>query len=83
HSSVVNASGTPALATAGSGDVLTGIASAFACALPPFEAAFCAAHVHGLAAEAWTARTGADRGLVAHEIADEVPRVIASLRARR
>jgi NAD(P)H-hydrate epimerase len=82
HSSVVNASGTPALATAGSGDVLTGITSAFACALPPFEAAFCAAHVHGLAAEAWTARTGADRGLVAHEIADEVPRVIASLRAR-
>jgi NAD(P)H-hydrate epimerase len=79
---VVNASGTPALATAGSGDVLTGVTSAFACALSPFEAAYCAAHVHGLAGEAWALRTGADRGLVAHEIADEVPHVLASLRRR-
>jgi NAD(P)H-hydrate epimerase len=76
---VVNASGTPALATAGSGDVLTGITSAFACSLPPFEAAYAAAHVHGMAAETWAADRGADRGLLAHEIADAVPAVLASL----
>lgn len=75
----VNASGTPALATGGAGDVLTGIVAAFACHLGAREAAICAAHVHGRAAESWRQVTSADRGLVAHEIADRVPSAIASL----
>ena len=75
---VVNGSGTPALATAGSGDILAGTIGALACALDPFEAAFVGAHLHGLAAEAWTAARG-DRGLLAHEIADEYPRLVARL----
>jgi NAD(P)H-hydrate epimerase len=75
---VVNDSGNPALATAGSGDVLSGLAGALACALPPFEAAWCAAWLHGAAGDAW-ARTHADRGLLAHEIADELPGVVATL----
>lgn len=76
----INASGNPALATAGAGDVLAGIMAAFACVLPPDRAAVAAVHVHGLAADVWRARNdGADRGLFAHEIADAVPAVLAAL----
>jgi ADP-dependent NAD(P)H-hydrate dehydratase / NAD(P)H-hydrate epimerase len=75
----VNASGTPALATGGAGDVLSGICAALACSTALPHAASQAAHFHGLAAESWAARTGADRGLLAHEIADELPAVIAEV----
>jgi len=77
---VINASGTSALATAGAGDVLAGTIAALACHLDPFEAAFAGVHLHGLAAEAWT-RDHGDRGLLAHEIADRYPRVLAALSA--
>jgi NAD(P)H-hydrate epimerase len=64
----------PALATAGSGDVLGGVIAAMACSLTPFEAACAGVMLHGLAGEAWSqARGGADRGLLASEIADMVP----------
>ncbi|MFC1641957.1 NAD(P)H-hydrate dehydratase [Myxococcota bacterium] len=78
----VNAAGCPALATGGSGDVLTGMCAALACLLEPREAALSAAHLHGLAAERWAQRVTSDRGLLAHEIADEVPHVIAALTAK-
>jgi hydroxyethylthiazole kinase-like uncharacterized protein yjeF len=46
----VNPTGTPALATGGSGDVLTGLlGSLLAAGLPPERAALAAAYVHGLA----------------------------------
>jgi ADP-dependent NAD(P)H-hydrate dehydratase / NAD(P)H-hydrate epimerase len=77
---VVNSTGNPALATAGSGDVLAGIAGALAGSLPPFEAAWCAAYLHGAAGDAWKAKHG-DRGLLASEIADAVPGVLRDLRA--
>jgi ADP-dependent NAD(P)H-hydrate dehydratase / NAD(P)H-hydrate epimerase len=77
---VVNSSGSSVLATAGAGDVLAGTLGAFACALDPFEAAYAAVYVHGLAGETW-ARFHADRGLLAHEIADEVPGVVGRLLA--
>jgi NAD(P)H-hydrate repair Nnr-like enzyme with NAD(P)H-hydrate dehydratase domain len=73
--------GNPVLATAGSGDVLTGIVTAFACAMPPTAAAAAGVYVHALAGDAWRARTGSDRGLFAGELGDEVPRVLALLRA--
>jgi NAD(P)H-hydrate epimerase len=77
---VVNPSGNPALATAGSGDVLGGIVGALVVATgDAFHAACAGAFVHGLAAEAWAADTGRDRGLLAHEIADLVPGVLAGL----
>jgi NAD(P)H-hydrate epimerase len=64
----------PALATAGSGDVLGGVIAAMACSLTPFEAACAGVMLHGLAGEAWSrAHGGADRGLLASEIADMVP----------
>ncbi|MGW5876484.1 NAD(P)H-hydrate dehydratase [Nocardiopsis terrae] len=53
-----NPTGTPLLATAGSGDVLSGAAGALlASGLPAWEAALCAAYLHGRAAE--LARDGA------------------------
>lgn len=76
---VVNDSGNAALATAGSGDVLAGIIAALCCSLPPREAATAGAFLHGLVAEAWTAKHGPDRGMLAREIADGLPRVIAGL----
>jgi hydroxyethylthiazole kinase-like uncharacterized protein yjeF len=80
---LVNAAGTPALATGGAGDVLSGILGAFACHLPPRDAAIAAAHVHARAAECWSKDTDADRGLIAHEIADAVPRALAGLSRAR
>jgi hydroxyethylthiazole kinase-like uncharacterized protein yjeF len=48
---LVNTTGTPWLATAGTGDVLAGLAGALlAQGLPPAEAAIAAAYLHGLAA---------------------------------
>lgn len=71
--------GNPALSTAGSGDVLTGIVAAFACGLPAEYAACAGVLVHALAGDRWRARTGCDRGLFAGEIPDEVPGIIAAL----
>ncbi len=75
---VVTGSGSPAMATAGSGDVLSGIIGALACSLPPFEAAWCGAFLHGVSGSAWQKEHG-DRGLLAGEIADGVPDVLAAL----
>jgi NAD(P)H-hydrate epimerase len=70
----------PILATGGSGDVLAGVIGALACALPPFEAACAGVLLHGFAGEAWArAHRGADRGMLASEIADRLPSLIASL----
>jgi NAD(P)H-hydrate epimerase len=72
---VANPTGTPLLATAGSGDVLSGVIGALlAGGLAPSDAATCGAWLHGAAAEALEPRLG-DAGLLAHEIADVVPRV--------
>jgi ADP-dependent NAD(P)H-hydrate dehydratase / NAD(P)H-hydrate epimerase len=75
---VINASGNPALATAGAGDVLSGVLGAFLCGLDPFEAAWAAVHVHGRAADLWR-DAHADRGLLAHEVADLVPQAVRAL----
>lgn len=74
----VNDTGNPALATAGSGDVLSGLCAALACSLSPFDAALCGAALHGAAGDTWKEKNG-DRGLLAHEIADALPAVIAGL----
>jgi NAD(P)H-hydrate epimerase len=78
---VIAPAGSPALATGGAGDVLTGILAALSCQLPPFEAAYCAAFLHATAGSLWTRKLGADRGLLAHEIADQVPLALAELAA--
>lgn len=69
--------GTPALATAGAGDVLTGvIAGLIAQGAAPGIAARLGVWLHAVAGE-YAAR--GDRGLLAREIADAVPQVIARL----
>lgn len=68
-----------ALATAGSGDVLTGLICALAANLEPLAAASCGVYVHGLAAHLWTLENQADRGMVASDLVSLLPRAIAIL----
>jgi NAD(P)H-hydrate epimerase len=76
---VANPTGTPLLATAGSGDVLAGAIGAFlAGGLSPRDAALAGVWIHGAAAEALEPRLG-DTGLLAHEIADALPGVRRAL----
>jgi len=68
----------PALATAGSGDLLAGIVAAMTCSMPTFEAACAGVVLHGFAGQAWSkSHGGADRGLLASEIADALPALLA------
>jgi hydroxyethylthiazole kinase-like uncharacterized protein yjeF len=77
---VVNPTGTPLLATAGSGDVLAGVIGALlAAGLDARAAALAGAFLHGAAAETLEPRLG-DAGLLAHEVADAVPSVRRTLR---
>jgi NAD(P)H-hydrate epimerase len=73
--------GSEVLATGGSGDVLAGVVAALLGRAAPFEAAGAAVLLHALAADAWRARTGADRGLVAGDLVDLLPEAIASVGA--
>jgi len=74
----VNNTGNPCLATAGAGDVLTGIIAALACTLPPVQAAIAGVFFHGAAADAWRAdQGGADRGMLASELMRYLPRLLA------
>ncbi len=75
--------GNPVLATAGSGDVLTGVIAAFACHLSPSLAACAGVLVHALAGDLFRSRTGSDRGMLASEIAALIPEVLAGLMADR
>jgi NAD(P)H-hydrate epimerase len=72
----INANAPPDLATAGSGDVLSGmIAGLLAQGLDPFRAALAAAWVHGAAAAEF------GPGLVAEDLVDRLPPVLRRLRA--
>ncbi len=72
----VNPTGSPALATAGTGDVLTGTIGGFiARGAEPFAAAWAAAYVHGLAGIAAAAELG--DGVVAGDVAERLPEAIA------
>lgn len=76
-----NRTGNPALATAGTGDVLTGVISAFiAQGLDPFDAAVLGVHIHGLAADLWAADFG-PTGLTAADLARLIPRAMHSYRS--
>ena len=74
---------TPALATAGSGDVLAGAIGAFlAAGLTPFDAAGCGVAVHGAAGLLAEDRIGR-AGVVARDIANLLPNAIEQLRDSR
>jgi NAD(P)H-hydrate repair Nnr-like enzyme with NAD(P)H-hydrate dehydratase domain len=73
------AAGSPALATAGSGDVLAGVIAAFiAQGIEPWDALRLAGWVHGRAAENWSRDTqgGGHIGLAASELPDWVRRTL-------
>jgi hydroxyethylthiazole kinase-like uncharacterized protein yjeF len=73
ESTLVVTAGTPALATAGSGDVLTGVVASFlAKGMEPRLAAAAAAFAHGRAAE-----LGPERGLIASDLVEALPDVLA------
>ena len=65
---VVNPTGGPSLATAGTGDVLTGVIATFlGQGLDPFDAAVVGAYIHGLAGD-----ISGDEGVVAGDVAENI-----------
>jgi hydroxyethylthiazole kinase-like uncharacterized protein yjeF len=77
--SLASASGTPALAAAGSGDVLAGIAGTLVAQIDdPLDAAACAAWIHGRAAERACTSADADPGAVRGTTLDDVLRTLAA-----
>lgn len=73
----VNTTGNPGLATAGSGDVLTGMTAALlAQGWPPHESLLAAVHLHGLAADRLVAQGTGPVGLTAGELADSARSVL-------
>jgi ADP-dependent NAD(P)H-hydrate dehydratase / NAD(P)H-hydrate epimerase len=78
----VNPTGSPALATAGTGDVLTGVIGALlARRIEPFDAAWAGAYVHGLAGTL-AARDLGD-GTLAGDVAERLPEAFARTLAER
>ncbi len=74
--------GTPALATAGAGDVLAGVIGALlAQGLSPFEAAGLGAHLHGLAGE-HAARALTVMSVTAEDVPEYLPIAFADLLAQ-
>jgi NAD(P)H-hydrate epimerase len=72
----VNRTGNPGMATAGSGDVLSGIAGAFlGQGLNAFEAAKYAAYIHGLAGDI-AALKKTQLGMIASDIIESIPAAI-------
>jgi hydroxyethylthiazole kinase-like uncharacterized protein yjeF len=70
----------PALATAGSGDVLAGaIVGLRAQGMAPFEAAVSGAYLHGLAGEVARADLG-DMGVVAGDLTSRLPQALRAIR---
>lgn len=89
---LVTPTGSPALATGGTGDVLTGVIAALLAQAPgelaargrkggtdPFELAALGAWLHGRAGDRAAARLGR-AGLLAGDVIDELPRTLEALR---
>lgn len=80
---LASAIATPALATAGSGDILAGAIGAFlAAGAEPFAAAACGVAVHGAAGLIAADRIGS-AGVMARDIATLLPEAIEQLRSDR
>jgi ADP-dependent NAD(P)H-hydrate dehydratase / NAD(P)H-hydrate epimerase len=73
-----NSSGNPALATAGSGDILTGIiTSLLAQQYTMAQAAVLGVHVHGLCADLWVKQ--GKQTMIAGDIIDMLPQGLQSI----
>jgi len=72
----INTTGNPGMATAGTGDVLTGmIAGLIAQGMKPLTAAKTGVYLHGLCGDHAAGRLG-ERSLIARDLLREVPRVL-------
>ncbi|MBT8220676.1 MAG: NAD(P)H-hydrate dehydratase [Bacteroidia bacterium] len=75
-----NASGNPGMATAGSGDVLTGmITSLIAQNYSPEEAAILGVFLHGLAGDVALKTLGSYEGIIASDIIDAIPEAFSMI----
>jgi NAD(P)H-hydrate epimerase len=78
-----NSSGNPGMATAGSGDVLTGIILAFlAQSYPPEVAARMGVYIHGLAGD-MIAEEFCEESLIASDLIDYLPRAFRAIRGEQ
>jgi len=72
----VSRGGAPALATAGTGDVLSGVIGAYlAKKMDPFQAACAGVFVHACAGR-WAARAIGAEGVIARDVIEALPRVL-------
>ena len=75
----INSTGNEGMATAGSGDVLTGLVGGFlAQGMKTVEAAVLAVYAHGLAGD-MAAETVGSRGMIAGDILDYVPKALLNI----
>ena len=75
----MNSTGDPGMATGGTGDVLTGLITAFACQhLEPFDAARLGVHLHGLAGDLAAAELG-EVSLIASDVILFLPDAICDI----
>ena len=80
---VVNTTGHQGLATAGSGDVLSGIMGSFLCqGFPTESAAKLAVFIHGKCADILLDEKGY-RGLIASDLISKIPSVLADYELRK
>lgn len=76
----INCTGNPAMATAGTGDVLAGLLGALlGQGLPPLQAAQCGVYLHGLAGDRVCEHLG-DTGLIATDLINELPHTLQTVR---
>lgn len=75
----VNTTGNPGMATAGSGDLLTGIITSFmGQGIKPLEAAAAGVYIHGLAGDLAASKKG-QYGIIASDILEHIPYAIQEL----
>jgi len=75
----INPTGNPGMASAGMGDVLTGMVGGFlAQGFPPLEAAKLSVYLHGLVGD-FIAHQKGERGMCATDLIEETPRILGAL----
>jgi NAD(P)H-hydrate epimerase len=76
----IASAGTPALGTAGTGDVLSGVIGALLAQLPAFEAAYCGVELH---ARAGAIAAHSDRGMLASDLLPALSAALEQCREER